>query len=184
MAKFSDRLRLLRNENGLSQLELAKQLGCVSKSSVNMYERGEREPSLETLEVIADYFNVDMDYLLGKTETPNRYKELMASLHDEINSGREAAKDKMFAAYGAEHSTSSLQLMGDKVALLYYRARDRRWAAAMSEIVASLEALEAGELEHMVLTIRAYTEASKPIQDIVDTALRPYVDEELKKWVE
>ena len=33
-----------------------------------MYERGEREPGLETLEAIADYFNVDMDYLLGKSE--------------------------------------------------------------------------------------------------------------------
>lgn len=32
-----------------------------------MYERGEREPGLDTLEAIADYFNVDMDYLTGKT---------------------------------------------------------------------------------------------------------------------
>ena len=54
----------------------------------------------------------------------------------------------------------------------------------MSEIIASLEALETDDLEHMMLTVRAYTEADKPIQDIVDTALRPYVDEELKEWVE
>ena len=58
MAHFSDRLKLLRREHNLSQMELARQLGCVSKSSVNMYERGEREPSFETLEAIADYFNV------------------------------------------------------------------------------------------------------------------------------
>lgn len=67
MAKFNDRLKSLRHEASLSQLELAKAIG-TSKSSVNMYERGEREPGLEMLETIADYFNVDMDYLLGKSE--------------------------------------------------------------------------------------------------------------------
>lgn len=71
MSKFSERLRLLRNESGLSQFDFAKQIG-VSKSSVNMYERGEREPGLETLEAIADYFNIDMDYLLGKSEHRNK----------------------------------------------------------------------------------------------------------------
>jgi repressor LexA len=64
MPKFNERLKLLRQETGLSQQDFAKQVG-LSKSSVNMYERGEREPGLETLEAIADYFNVDMDYLLG-----------------------------------------------------------------------------------------------------------------------
>ena len=67
MAKFNERLKLLRRESGLSQQDFAKQLG-TSKSSVNMYERGEREPGIETLEAIADYFNVDMDYLLGKSD--------------------------------------------------------------------------------------------------------------------
>lgn len=67
MAKFNERLRLLRQEARMSQHDLANRLG-VSKSSINMYERGEREPGFETLEAIADYFNVDMDYLLGKSE--------------------------------------------------------------------------------------------------------------------
>lgn len=71
MAKFGERLRLLRNEKNWSQLYLAKLLE-ISKSSINMYERGEREPGLETLEAIADVFNVDLDYLLGKSDTRNR----------------------------------------------------------------------------------------------------------------
>ena len=37
-----------------------------------MYERGEREPGIETLEAIADFFNVDLDYLIGKSDIPNR----------------------------------------------------------------------------------------------------------------
>lgn len=69
MAKFNERLRQLRTAKDLSQFEFAKQIG-ISKSSVNMYERGEREPNFKMLEVIADYFNVDMDYLLGKTNIP------------------------------------------------------------------------------------------------------------------
>lgn len=71
MIKFGARLRQLRTSRNLSQMDFAKQIG-VSKSSINMYERGEREPGLETLEKIADYFNVDMDYLLGKTDIINK----------------------------------------------------------------------------------------------------------------
>ena len=37
-----------------------------------MYERGEREPGLESMETIADYFNVDLDYLMGRSDIPNR----------------------------------------------------------------------------------------------------------------
>ncbi len=66
MADFANVLRLLRNEKGLSQQELALSLG-ISKSAVNMYERGERQPNFETLELIADFFKVDTDYLLGRT---------------------------------------------------------------------------------------------------------------------
>ena len=38
-----------------------------------MYERGEREPGIETLGNIADFFNVDLDYLFGRTDIPNKY---------------------------------------------------------------------------------------------------------------
>lgn len=72
MSKFSKRFKELRINHNLSQQELAGQLG-ISKSSVNMYERGEREPGLVTLEKIADYFNVDMDYLLGTSVYANKH---------------------------------------------------------------------------------------------------------------
>ena len=65
MGTFGQRLKELRNDRGISQNELSKHIG-VSKSSVNMYERDEREPGFETLEAIADFFNVNMDYLLGR----------------------------------------------------------------------------------------------------------------------
>lgn len=72
MAKFSERLKQLRVESGCSQQGLADKVS-ISKSSINMYERGEREPSFEKLERIADFFNVDVDYLLGNSDIPNKY---------------------------------------------------------------------------------------------------------------
>lgn len=62
---FANRLRELRMSKGLSQGDLANKLG-VSKSRISMYEVGSRQPDFEMLEKIADYFNVDIDYLLGK----------------------------------------------------------------------------------------------------------------------
>lgn len=67
MTRFSDRLKNLRKEKDLSQQELANIIK-ISKSSINMYERGEREPSFETMESFADFFNVDMDYLHGRQD--------------------------------------------------------------------------------------------------------------------
>lgn len=64
MSEFYRRLRQLRGERQLTQQELADALG-ISKSSVNMYERGEREPGLDLLEKIAGFFGVDVDDLLG-----------------------------------------------------------------------------------------------------------------------
>lgn len=66
MTLFSSALRELRETRGLTQEALADKLG-VSKSAVSMYERGEREPSFEMMESIADIFNVDMNRLHGKS---------------------------------------------------------------------------------------------------------------------
>jgi len=61
---FSKTLRTLRTNAALSQQDLANSIG-ISKSSINMYERGEREPCFKNLYKLATYFNVDMNYLLG-----------------------------------------------------------------------------------------------------------------------
>lgn len=65
--KFPDILKSLRKREGLNQLELANSIG-VSRSAISMYESGQREPDFETMETIADYFNVSMDYLHGKSD--------------------------------------------------------------------------------------------------------------------
>ena len=65
--EFKDNLRALRKRKGLSQVELAEKLG-FSKSLIGLYETGDRKPSFEALEAIADFFNVDLDYLLGRDD--------------------------------------------------------------------------------------------------------------------
>lgn len=61
MASFKEMLKYLRVRDNLSQAELADKLG-VAKSTISMYEVGKREPDFETLEAIADFFNVDMNF--------------------------------------------------------------------------------------------------------------------------
>lgn len=63
MTYFSKALKTLRMKVGISQQELAKELK-ISNSAISMYERGEREPDFKTLESIAKYFNVTIDYLI------------------------------------------------------------------------------------------------------------------------
>ena len=67
LTTFSLRLRELRRARGLSQGALGEQLG-LAKSTINMYESASREPNFKTLAAIADYFDVDVDYLLGKSD--------------------------------------------------------------------------------------------------------------------
>lgn len=101
MAQFYKILKLLRNERNMSQQELANALG-ISKSSINMYERGERKPNYELLETIADFFNVDIDYLLGRTNkttkiiTPNT---IAAHFDGTEYTEEELEKIKEFAAF-------------------------------------------------------------------------------------
>lgn len=66
------RLKALRKEKGISQLKLAMDLS-MNQNTISRYETGEREADYKTLIKIADYFNVSIDYLLERTENPNRY---------------------------------------------------------------------------------------------------------------
>ena len=75
---FKDRLKDLRKAKGLSQVALAERLG-LSKSTIGAYETGDITPSVEALNTIADFFNVDMDYLLGKEEQSRYFLDYSVS---------------------------------------------------------------------------------------------------------
>lgn len=67
MATFADRLKALRNMHHLTQDELSKITG-VSRSAIGMYESGKRKPDYDQVEVFADFFNVDFNYILGQSD--------------------------------------------------------------------------------------------------------------------
>lgn len=64
---FAQRLKILREDRGLSQAELAEKVG-VSRGSISFYENGDRVPDIEVLSKIQKYFDVDFNYLLGASQ--------------------------------------------------------------------------------------------------------------------
>lgn len=108
MATFADRLKEERIHKGLTQTELAKTL-YLGQTSVSKYESGKQIPETPTLQKIADFFDISVDYLLGKTDIKNYtddpnitialhsdtdYDELPKEAKDEINNFIEYIKQK------------------------------------------------------------------------------------------
>lgn len=67
MANFGERLKLLREEKQITQKDLAKILS-LANSTVSQYESNKRDPDSTTLQKLADYFNVTLDFLLGRSD--------------------------------------------------------------------------------------------------------------------
>lgn len=70
-----NRIKQLREEFSLTQQELADKLDGA-KSTIAMYEKGDRNPSLEVLMKLAEIFNCSMDYILCKSDIRNPEKEI------------------------------------------------------------------------------------------------------------
>lgn len=82
MGNFQNVFKQLRMASGFTQQEIADKLG-ISRSTIGMYETGAREPDYTTLETIADFFNVDIDYLLGRTNKTTVLPESVYYLNDD-----------------------------------------------------------------------------------------------------
>lgn len=83
------RIKALRNERNLLQKDLAEKLN-LSQQTISLYESEKRQPDYQILQSIADFFNVSVDYLLGRTDntkdlsSPIRESELKYSVQNEI----------------------------------------------------------------------------------------------------
>ena len=71
---FGKRLRALREEKNMSQIELSKQLKITSQA-LSQYELGKRMPDTFMLEKLADFFDVTIDYLLYRVNIRNPYQD-------------------------------------------------------------------------------------------------------------
>ena len=67
---FSQKLKRLRKQHGLTQAQLASELG-IGVSTIGMYESNIRNPSYEVLKKISNYFNVSIDYLINEVTDEN-----------------------------------------------------------------------------------------------------------------
>lgn len=72
---FGARLTTLRKQRKLLQADVANKIG-IARATYGAYEQGTRQPDFETLEKIADFFEVSIDYLLGRSDiTPEEKDE-------------------------------------------------------------------------------------------------------------
>lgn len=115
---FKDRLVLLRKELKLTQYQLAEKLG-FSRGQIGNYEQGTREPDQETLLKISNFFDVSLDYLLGKTEyrkfnpeklTDRDKKDIQNDLKNIMDNFRNKKGDQKYYN-GVELDDDGLELM-------------------------------------------------------------------------
>ena len=69
---FSVRLRELRASKEISTKSLANEVG-VSQQAISQFENAVAAPHVNTLTALADYFNVSLDYLVGRSDDPTRH---------------------------------------------------------------------------------------------------------------
>lgn len=80
-----NRLRSLREKKRLTQEEAAKRIGIARPTYAN-YEAGNREPDIETLIKIAEFYKVSLDYLVGRTDNPNMtFTEQERIIYDKLD---------------------------------------------------------------------------------------------------
>ncbi|MFV0516599.1 MAG: helix-turn-helix domain-containing protein [Aminipila sp.] len=75
---FGERLRFLRQENSITQEELANAIN-VRRPAISGYETKNQQPDFARLILISNFFNVSIDYLLGKTDLPNYDRSINSS---------------------------------------------------------------------------------------------------------
>lgn len=66
---FSERILLLRKSYNISQSSLGEAVG-LTKQTINDIEKGRSKTTLDKAKLLADYFNVSLDYLTGRTDEP------------------------------------------------------------------------------------------------------------------
>ena len=69
---FAERLSALRKEKKVSQLQISQHVG-VSFHQISKMEKAQRAASIEVLCALADYFDVSLDYLVGRSDDPERH---------------------------------------------------------------------------------------------------------------
>lgn len=94
-------LKLIRNNRGISQQTLANTIG-TTQQSINMYENHKIEPDINTLISLADYFDVTVDYLIGRTDENNQPlsdSNSLLSKYSKLNKSEKICIDTLIDTY-------------------------------------------------------------------------------------
>ena len=108
---FSRTLSLLRKEKGVNQRAVASELG-ISQALLSHYETGAREPGLEFLSRVCDYYGVTVDYMLGRTLVRGSSKS-----HDDIEDASEEKDNRLEGR--AASSLLAKKLITGSISILY-----------------------------------------------------------------
>jgi len=111
---FPRTISLLRKEKNLSQRKVAKELG-VSQAVLSHYENGLREPGLEFVAKIADYYKVSTDFLLGRTMSREDYTITAEDLPDSSQDKDNVLRGSMMATLNKKLIFNSLSIIFDIV---------------------------------------------------------------------
>ncbi len=101
---YGERIAILRKKRNLTQEELAKRIG-ITRAALSHYEKDRREPDYETLQKFADFFDVKIDYLLGRTNDPSPL-------------GKQSASKKEYDYHNDPRVTGEVKVLLDILALL------------------------------------------------------------------
>lgn len=103
---FANRLKQLRKESNLTQEELAQKIS-KTRSTIAGYETERKEPDYETLVLLAKYFNVSLDYLMGVSDVKNPYSEknIEEEYKDEIEALEEFRQIMIDKGFDYENKT-------------------------------------------------------------------------------
>jgi transcriptional regulator with XRE-family HTH domain len=104
---YSDMLVYLRKRANLSQAELASRTG-LTRSAISMYETGKRQPDLETFEILADFYNVDMNTLTGTS--PGEY-DLVFFKKSDLDNDVKAKLFEILTSFSPEQNSHRIQLI-------------------------------------------------------------------------
>nr|DAL12487.1 MAG TPA_asm: bifunctional HTH-domain containing protein/aminotransferase [Caudoviricetes sp.] len=180
MATIANRIKEAMTIRGMKQVDLVSLTG-IGKSSISTYLSGEYEPKQRNIYKIAKALDVSEAWLMGEDVPMERfdYSELLSSIAEENKSGRTAAVEELRRTYGTEYSIHSTYSCDDKkrATLLYYKTLERDVALSLADIISTVDHLDGRQAEKVTLLLHAYLKAEQPIRNIVDTALRPYVED-------
>ena len=188
---LSEAIIKYRKDHDLSQRQFALKAGLSTgyismlESNINPKTKQPLTPTMPVLKKIANAMDISVDALFAIVDDMpislerTDYTELLRAIVEENKTGRPAAIDEIRRLFGTEYSIHNIYACEDKkkIAILYYKALERRVALSLTDIIGTIDQLDGHQAEKAMLLLHAYLKAGQPIRNIVDTALEPYVED-------